>query len=301
MSIMSPSYLQLYKTGEIHRRVSALYKMLESCTVCPRNCKVNRLKGEIGKCRSTEDVVISSVSPHYGEEPPLVGYGGSGTIFLTNCNLACIYCQNYDISHLKAGQKVELKELATAMILLQNRGCHNINLVTPTHFTPQIVKSLILAIEMGLTLPIVYNCGGYESVETLKLLDGIVDIYMPDVKYSSNDFGKKYSGVPDYFDVVKKALKEMYRQVGDLKMSDNGIAYRGLLIRHLVLPNDLAGSREVLSFIANEISKNSYLNIMDQYRPEYKAYKHKELNRRITMKEYNDVVEMAKEFGLRIL
>jgi len=224
---------------------------------------------------------------------------GSGTIFFTNCNLSCDFCQNYDISHLGVGEKVSTTDLASAMIQLQQRGCPNINFVTPTHFTPQIVYALILAIEKGLEIPLVYNCGGYESVETLKLLENIVDIYMPDIKYSIDENALKYSGVQNYWETVKQAAKEMYRQVGNLKINKRGIAQRGLLIRHLVLPNDIAGSKAVIDFVAKEISANTYINIMDQYRPAYKASEHKELNRRITPSEYKEVVDYAFSRGLR--
>jgi len=243
--------------------------------------------------------MISSVSPHFGEEPPLVGLSGSGTIFFTNCNLWCLFCQNYDISHLKAGGRVTKDELADAMLHLQRLGCHNINLVTPTHYTPQIVEALVIAVEKGLSIPIVYNCGGYESVETLQLLDGIVDIYMPDIKYSDDEYARRYSGVKNYWEVVQEAVKEMHRQVGDLRVNSSGIAERGLLIRHLVLPNGIAGSEKVLRFIAEEISQGSYVNIMDQYRPCFKANTIPELSRVITNREFHQVLTMAQRLGLK--
>jgi putative pyruvate formate lyase activating enzyme len=257
-----------------------------------------RSEGETGDCHSTDEIIISSVGPHFGEESPLVGTHGSGTIFFANCNLSCEFCQNYDISHLGIGEKNSIEDLARAMLKLQQRGSHNINLVTPTHFTPQIVDAVILAIDKGLEIPIVYNCGGYESVETLKLLEGIVDIYMPDIKYSVDKNALKYSGINNYWEVVTFAIKEMHMQVGDLKISKRGLAQRGLLIRHLVLPNDIAGSKKVIEFVANEISTNSYLNIMDQYRPAYNATKYEKLNRRITPSEYKEVVEYAFSKGL---
>ena len=242
--------------------------------------------------------MVSSVFPHFGEEPPLVGYFGSGTIFLTHCNLRCIFCQNYDISHGGQGKEVTTNEFADYMIYLQRLGCHNINFVTPTHFTSQIISTLPKAIEMGLELPLVWNCGGYESVEVIKLLDGIVDIYMPDFKYSSSPSAKKYSKAPDYPDIVKEILREMHRQVGVLKMDNRGIAYRGLLIRHLIMPDGIAGTREAMEFIAKELSPDSYVNIMDQYRPCYKAFEHPEIDRRITTEEYEDAVRFAREAGL---
>jgi putative pyruvate formate lyase activating enzyme len=294
---MEPSYLKLYESGELERRVEKLYKLLESCKLCPRKCGKNRLAGEKGYCKSGKELVISSYNPHFGEEEPLVGRGGSGTIFLTNCNLGCLYCQNYDISHLGIGKETSVERVAEMMIELQNMGCCNINFVTPTHFAPQLVKAIKVGVEKGLRLPIVWNCGGYENVDVIRLLDGIVDIYMPDMKYGSSKPAKRYSDTPDYFERCKEAVKEMHRQVGDLKL-DGGIAYRGLLIRHLVLPNGLAGSEEILKFVAREISKNSYVNVMSQYRPEGEAYKYPELNRPIIREEFMKVVSIARELGL---
>lgn len=296
--MLVPVYLETYETSELEERIEKLMDILNDCTLCPRACGVNRNKGEKGYCKSDRYLMVSSVHPHYGEEEVLVGTYGSGTIFLTNCNLGCLYCQNYDISHLGFGQRVTEEELAQSMLSLQKRGCHNINFVTPTHFTPQIVKALKIAIKNGLHIPIVYNCGGYESKSTIALLDGIVDIYMPDIKYSDEESAGKYSNAPDYFAVCKEAVKEMYRQVGDLTLDERGIAVRGLLIRHLVLPNGLAGSAEVFKFIATELSKESYVNIMLQYRPMYKAYGYKELNRGIKMSEYREALDIAREWGL---
>lgn len=308
-----PSYIELYDSRELDDRIDALYKILESCELCPRKCGVNRIRGEKGFCRSGDDLKVSSYSPHFGEEEPLVGKsksffttivgsdrGGSGTIFLTGCNLLCVYCQNYDISHQGYGKKVSLVEAARMMIQLQSMGCHNINFVTPTHFAPQLVKATKIAIEGGLKIPIVWNCSGYENVDIIKLLDGFVDIYMPDVKYGQSETSDKYSDAPDYFERCKEALKEMHRQVGDLKLDRKGIAYRGLLIRHLVLPNDLAGSGEVLKFIARTISMNSYVNIMSQYRPAGQAYRFEELNRRPTSGELRSVTALAKKLGLTL-
>jgi len=294
---MWPIYLRSYEHGELNRKIEKLYGILESCHLCPRKCSVNRLEGEKGYCRSGKDLIVSSHGPHFGEEEPLVGTGGSGTIFLTNCNLLCAYCQNYDISHLGSGTTASEETVADYMIRLQRRGCHNINLVTPTHFTPQLVRVIETAIPKGLHLPIVWNCGGYENVETIRLLDGIVDIYMPDIKYGSADSARKYSNAPDYFERCKEAVIEMHRQVGDLVVQEE-IARRGLLIRHLVLPNNAAESKEVLKFIAEEVSRNTYINIMDQYRPMYKAYEYEELRRGPTFSEYKRVVDMAKELGL---
>lgn len=282
---------------ELQRRVDIAFNLLSNCKICPRQCGVNRLKGERGYCRSGRELVVSSYSPHFGEEPPLVGSYGSGTIFFTHCSLRCIYCQNYEISLLGEGTPTSETDLATMMLSLQKRGCHNINLVTPTHFVPQILASLVIAFLKGLNIPVVYNCGGYESVETLKLLEGIVDIYMPDFKYGREEVADKFSHAPDYPEVAKKALREMHRQVGDLVI-ERGIAQRGLLIRHLVLPHNLASSSEVLRFIAREISPHSYVNIMAQYRPEYKAREYPELNRRITGEEYEQALKIASQEGL---
>jgi putative pyruvate formate lyase activating enzyme len=294
---MEPSYLKLDESGELDRRAEKLYKRLESCELCPRKCGKNRLAGERGYCKSGKELIISSYNPHFGEEEPLVGRGGSGTIFLTNCNLGCLYCQNYDISHLGLGKETSVERAAEMMIELQSMGCCNINFVTPTHFAPQLVKAIRVGVEKGLRLPIVWNCGGYESVDVIRSLDGIVDIYMPDMKYGSGEPAKRYSDAPDYFERCKEAVKEMHRQVGDLRLED-GMAYRGLLIRHLVLPNELAGSEEILKFVAKEISENSYVNIMSQYRPEGEAYKYQELNRPVTREEFMKVVSIAKELGL---
>jgi putative pyruvate formate lyase activating enzyme len=292
-----PAYIRLYETGELENRLAAGYEMLRECKLCARECGVNRLQGETGFCRSGSRVMISSVGPHFGEEPPLVGRYGSGTIFLTNCNLECVFCQNYDISQLGRGRGIESDELAGAMLALQKMRCHNINFVTPTHYVPQILASLLVAVKNGLRVPLVYNCGGYESIDALKLLDGVFDIYMPDIKYGDNDMGRKYSKAPDYFDVATAAVSEMYRQVGDLAINAEGVAERGLLMRHLVLPNGLAGTKEVVKYIS-KLSKNSYVNIMDQYRPEHRASEYPELSRRISSGEFMDAISLAEEAGL---
>lgn len=296
---MLPLYLEKLSFPELKQKKTTLHKLFIECRICPNECMARRAEGETGLCNSTGELIISGIAPHYGEEPPLVGSFGSGTIFFTNCNLACEFCQNYDISHFGLGEKVSVEYLAQAMLKLQDKSCHNINLVTPTHFTPQIVDALIEAVEKGLEIPLVYNCGGYESVETLKQLEDIIDIYMPDIKYSVDENALKYSGIQNYWEIVKMAVREMYRQVGDLKISRRGIAQRGLLIRHLVLPNDIAGSKAVIDFVADEISTGTYINIMDQYHPDYKAFKDKNLNRRITASEYKEVVEYALAKGLK--
>lgn len=292
-----PRYLNI-KEEELDKRIEKAYKLLSSCEVCPHKCRVNRLKGEQGICRSGEEVIVSSYNAHFGEEPPLVGNFGSGTIFFTNCNLKCVYCQNYPISQLGNGNKVSLSELAKIMLALQKRKCHNINLVTPTHFVPQILKSLKLAIKIGLHIPIVYNTSGYDSVNTLKLLDGIVDIYLPDARYADNEIARKYSSAPDYFEIMKKALKEMHRQVGDLSLNRMGVAHSGLIVRHLVLPEGLSDTRKIMRFIAREISPHTYISLMAQYFPAYQAEQFPLLSRRINREEYREALRAFEEEGL---
>lgn len=295
---MLPSYINIYRTGELFERIEALGSILEKCALCPRRCGANRLRGELGTCRGGAGAMVSSAFPHFGEEPPLSGLFGSGTIFLTNCNLRCVFCQNYDISHLGQGREVTSTELAEIMTGLQRQGCHNINFVTPTHYAPQIIAALPEAVDRGLELPLVWNCGGYESVEVIKLLDGIIDIYMPDVKYSEAEPAKEYSAAPDYPEVVRDVLLEMQRQVGDLSVDARGIARKGLVIRHLVMPNGVAGSEETLRFIAEKISRNAYVNIMDQYRPFYRAGEHEEINRPVTSDEWSEAAKAARRHGL---
>ena len=291
-----PGYLNITK-NELRKRIKELENMLESCTLCPRNCKVNRLKGERGFCSLGFSPTVASYCPHFGEESVLVGIYGSGTIFFTSCNLSCVYCQNYEISQLRIGNEIDFKSLANMMLELQNMGCHNINLVTPSHQVYAILRALEIAIAKGLRIPIVYNTSSYDSVETLKLLDGIVDIYMPDIKYGSNENALKYSNARNYFDIAKAAVKEMHSQVGDL-IIESGLAKRGLLVRHLVLPNNLAESEEVIKFLAT-LSRNTFVNIMDQYYPCYKAFNYPELARRITKEEYEKVIELARKYGLK--
>jgi len=293
-----PGYIELYKTGELKIRIESLNDILKECKLCPRECGVNRIEGEIGVCKGGVELMVSSVSTHFGEEPPLVGFHGSGTIFLTHCNLRCVFCQNYDISHIGRGHITTSSEMANYMLRLQKMGCHNINFVTPTHYLPQIVASLPEAIDSGLKVPLVFNCGGYESLEVIRLLQGIIDIYMPDVKYADGRVAKKYSMSPDYPDVIKKVLLEMYRQVGNLKTNQDGIVERGLLIRHLIIPENLAGTEALMEFIATDISKDSYVNIMAQYRPMYRADEFPELNRKITVQEYQEAIAIAIRAGL---
>jgi putative pyruvate formate lyase activating enzyme len=293
-----PSYIQLFKTGELHDRRNIFDKLEERCELCPNQCMVNRKNNERGACKGYPNAVVSSATPHFGEEEPLVGSRGSGTIFFCHCPLCCLYCQNYEISQLGIGDQITDHQLCDLMLQLQNCGCHNINLVTPTHSLSNIIRALIPAIADGLRIPIVYNTSGYEALNTLRLLDGIVDIYMPDFKYWNEEIALQYSGIRNYPETARSALKEMFRQVGDLKCDDNGVAYRGLLVRHLVLPNDVGGSCDIMRFIANDISVSTYVNIMDQYRPSYHAMIEKKLNRGITAEEYNRVVRCARAVGL---
>lgn len=293
-----PAYRKAYEKGLFPDIIQKAKDMLESCTVCPRNCGVDRTQDEKGFCEAGYLPEVSSYAPHFGEESPLVGHQGSGTIFLTHCNLGCLFCQNYSISHAGEGRKIPIQKLAKVMVELQRLGCHNINFVSPTHFVPQILESLPQAIGMGLDVPLVYNTGGYDSVETLRLLDGVFDIYMPDFKYSKWEISKKYSQAPDYPLIAKQAIKEMFRQVGDLQIDEQGIAFCGLLVRHLVLPAGLAGTRDAMRFLATELSQNTYVNIMDQYYPCGNIPLDSPLRRRITSEEYNESIAIAKEEGI---
>ncbi len=295
---MQPLYLELYEAGELKIRVDEAYARLEACDLCPRECGVNRLAGEKGFCQVTDAPMVSSYGPHFGEEQPLVGFGGSGTIFFTYCSLACVYCQNWEISHLGQGEIVSVEELARIMLALQARGCHNINLVTPTHQIAYILKAVVIAVEKGLRLPLVYNCAGYENLKTLKLLDGVIDIYMPDFKYWDEKTALRLSKVPNYPQIARQSIKEMHRQVGELVLDNYFIAKRGLLIRHLVLPANLAGTPEILNWIAKEISANTYVNVMDQYYPCGEAWKYPPLDRRLTRQEYEGALSAAKQAGL---
>ncbi len=278
-------------------RVKKAYKMLRSCRLCPRRCKVDRLKGEVGFCKAGLAPMVSSFHAHFGEEPPISGFKGSGTIFFTHCSLRCVFCQNHPISHLGEGREVNVEELAGMMLGLERQGCHNINFVTPTHYMPQILEAVFVAKQKGLAVSLVWNCGGYESMEALEVLGGVIDIYMPDMKYSDNAVSKKYSFAPDYFEVCRKVVKEMHNQVGDLVV-EKGVAKKGLLIRHLVLPDGLAGSEAIFDFIVNELSPETYVNIMAQYYPCHLAHRFPEINRRITHREYMDTLRLAKKKGL---
>ena len=299
--IREPAYFDMLKNGRLEQRVAAAAGHLHACDVCPLQCGVDRAAGELGLCKIGMLAQVSSYGPHYGEESPLSGWRGSGTIFFSRCNLRCVYCQNADISQIDFGREVDGKALAAIMLKLQAMGCHNINLVSPTHVIPQILEAVNLAAQKGLRLPLVYNTGGYDSLEMLRLLDGVVDIYMPDMKYSDAAIARKYSGVKDYPQINQAAVLEMHRQVGDLQLDENAIAIRGLLVRHLVLPNDMAGSEIILGFLAESVSTQVYLNIMAQYHPAYRSDEFPPLNRRITHQEYQQVIKMAQEYGLNRL
>ena len=306
----SPPYRALYESGELTRRAGQLVTMLESCNICPLDCQVNRLAGKISRCYSGRLPIVSSYCPHFGEEPALVGTNGVGNIFFGNCNLKCSYCQNYEISQRwkeERKNEVTVQRLAGMMIELQDiHKCHAIGFVSPTHFVPQMVEGILEACRHGLHIPIIYNTNAYDSVEVLRLLDGIMDIYLPDIKYAEDEAGYRYSGVREYATHARNALREMYRQMGsELIIGEDGLVKRGLIIRHLVLPNDLAGSRETLSFIANELSNGVTLSVMSQYYPANKVtennadkFEHLQLlNRRIREREYDKVLEMLDEFG----
>ena len=295
--MFEPAYLRLLHSGELADRVEAALRRLEACDICPRCCGVNRRQDVLGTCHTGEQAVVSSVGPHFGEEEPLVGHGGSGTIFFAWCNLRCQYCQNATISQLGEGEPANAQSIASWMLALQRSGCHNVNLVSPTHVVPQILAATLLAAQNGLHIPLVYNTGGYERLETLALLDGVVDIYMPDMKYADAAVAERYSQVKGYPAINQAAVREMHRQVGDLWLDERGIAQRGLLVRHLVLPERLAGTAELVRFLA-ALSPNTYLNIMDQYRPYLKAFSLPPLNRRIQASEYREAVCQAHEAGL---
>jgi putative pyruvate formate lyase activating enzyme len=296
-----PRYLELFERGAVRERAERARRMLAPCRLCPRDCGVNRLEDERGTCGIGERAVVSGVHPHFGEEAPLVGRRGSGTIFFSGCNLKCIFCQNYEISQEGVGRAVTAAELASMMLGLQELGCHNLNLVTPTHVVPQILESLETAVERGFTLPIVYNSGGYDSPEGLALLDGIVDIYMPDLKYQSSDMAERYSNARDYPAVAAAAVREMHRQVGDLVVSSDGVAITGLLVRHLVMPGSADNTVRVLRFLADEISHDTYVNVMRQYHPCYRACAHPPLDRSLTLAEWRGAIRAARESGLHRL
>jgi putative pyruvate formate lyase activating enzyme len=301
MPNFEPAYIETFKKGRLAEKIETAREIIKSCTLCPRQCKVDRTAGETGVCKTGEKAYVSSFNAHFGEEDPLVGTHGSGTIFFTHCNLLCIFCQNYDISHLGQGEEISDDQLAGIMLVLQKKGCHNINFVTPSHVVPQILSALDIAVQKGLSLPLVYNTGGYDAVETLTLLDGVFDIYMPDFKFWDPKIAKATCNAKDYPEVAQKALLEMYRQVGDLVIDETGIAQRGILLRHLVLPHGLAGTREIMRFIARQVSKNTYVNIMPQYRPCGRADDIKELSFYLSNKDYETALQAAEEEGIQRL
>ncbi len=295
-----PAYLRLHRTGELRERAEELWAVMARCRLCPRGCEVDRLNGASGFCRAPgAGLVISAAHAHYGEEQPLVGRGGSGTIFFSHCNLRCVFCQNWSISHLGRGAESDVDELAGMMLKLQRNGCHNINLVTPTHYAPHILKAVDVAAGKGLRLPIVYNTSGWERPEILTLLDGVVDIYLPDIKYWEGAMAATYSaGAESYPEITREAVLEMHRQVGVARLTPQGLVERGLMIRHLVMPSQVSGSEEVVAWIADTLPKETYVNLMAQYTPAHKAYDYPEISRRITAEEYQEVVNRAKEVGL---
>ncbi len=296
--VWEPAYIVLHRSGELKKRAEKLWAKLEVCDLCPRRCGANRLRGERGLCRATADLIVSSHHPHFGEEPELVGRGGSGTIFFCGCSSRCVFCINWEISQTSDCPIVTVNRLADMMLELQRLGCVNINVVTPTHFSPHILFALDNAAARGLRLPLVYNTCGWENLDVLELLDGVVDIYLPDFKWGDAAAGLKYSGLRDYPSITQQALLEMQRQVGTAKPSPNGLIRRGLMIRHLVMPNRVAGTREVLKWIAENLPPDTYVNLMAQYTPVYRAREFPEINRRITRSEYEEAINWAQMFGL---
>jgi len=296
---MTASYLETFSTGELRQKAEETFRFMESCVICPRKCRINRLKNQKGFCKTGLKARVYSFMAHHGEEPPLSAQYGSGTIFFAGCNMACVYCQNYEFSQEQCpDREVDSRELANIMLELQNANCHNINLVTPTHVMPQILQALLTAIPSGLKIPLVYNTSGYELPEIIKLLKGIVDVYLPDMRYGDNNLAIKYSCAPDYPEYNQKAVKEMQNQRGVARINKAGIIKQGLIIRHLVLPENIAGTREIMQFIARELSVETYISLMSQYLPCYKSDKFPELTRRINLKEYELAQEIMRKFGL---
>ncbi len=299
---MEPGYIALYLLGELQHRAEALEARLSWCDICPRECGVNRLKNELGFCHSAHMPIVSTICAHHGEEPVISGSRGSGTVFFGNCNLRCAYCQNHQISQNFRSQQskaIDPHTLAEGMLYLQDElGCHNINFVSPSHFVPQLVRAVLEAVPMGLRLPLVYNTSSYDSIKSLRELDGIVSIYLADLRYAVNKWGRKFSQVPDYVPRARAAIQEMYRQVGNLVVDDRGIAQRGLIVRHLILPNRLAGSQESLTWLASEVSPKVSVSIMAQYFPAHRAGRIPLLARTISPSEYSEVTELLDELGI---
>ena len=298
MKQYEPQYIKAYKNGTLQECIKIFSGKLDSCDICPRKCKVNRNNNETGVCNTGKNAVLASYGPHFGEEAPLVGRFGSGTIFFSNCNLLCNFCQNFDISHEGRGVEMNYKQLADIMVSLQERGCHNINFVTPTHVVPQILQALKIAIEKGLNIPLVYNTSAYDNIETIKFLDGIIDIYMPDMKFFDNKVAELTCNAPDYVENAKSSIIEMYRQTEKLLINEKGIALKGLMIRHLIMPNNFSGTEQVLNFIAEKISHETCVNIMPQYRPEGEAFKIKEISKSLDYSDYIKAKEYANSIGL---
>jgi putative pyruvate formate lyase activating enzyme len=297
-----PSYIALERSGELARREEALWQLYSSCRCCPRECGADRVAGETGVCSATAELRAASAFAHRGEERPLSGSGGSGTVFFSNCNLLCVFCQNWQINHRGDGERISHRALARTMLDLQEMGCHNVNLVTPSHVVPNIVKGLRIAIGLGLRLPLVYNTGGYDSLEVVRLLDGVVDIYLPDFKYQDSELAGTYSfEADDYPEVAAAAISEMHRQVGELQADPSGIAQRGLIVRHLVMPHNIAGTDRFVRWVAEELSPNTYVNLMAQYRPEHRAHEFPDINRGLTEQEWRQARVWAREAGLQRL
>lgn len=295
-----PSYLRLLAAGELEKRVEAALAMLEPCTLCPEKCRAKRLSGQKGRCGIKDQAIVADYAPHFGEEPPIRGSQGSGTIFFSGCNMHCVYCQNHEISQHTPGTPASPELLAFMFLMLQESRCHNINLVSPSHIVPMFLQGLLIAAQEGLRLPIVYNSGGYDSIETLRLLDGVIDIYMPDLKYHDRRTAWKLSGVKDYPATARAALKEMHRQTGRLRLDNNWVATRGVLVRHLVLPGRLAGTGDIVKFLVRELGPGTWINIMEQYHPCWKASEFPALGRRVSRKEYEEAVMLATDAGLAL-
>jgi len=295
-----PIYLKTIREGKFQEKIAQAYELMKSCALCARRCGVNRTAGETGYCKTMDKPVISSYGPHHGEEAPISGERGSGAIFLTGCNLGCVFCQNYEISHMGSGRECTVGAFAEVIVNVMEMGCHNVNFVTPSHQMPVIIEALAIAAGKGFNLPVVWNCGGYESPEALSVLEGIVDIYMPDFKFWDEKPSRYYLNAPDYPEIARAALKIMHAQTGDLIMDDLGIARSGLLVRHLVMPKNIAGTEKLVEWLAKEISPNTYVNIMDQYHPCFRARNFADLNRKITKEEYIEALKSARGAGLRI-